>query len=216
MDPKFPAHKKPSKLSIPSKSQPQLSINLHKSQRPNTIVSQGPSADFSKVTAKFSPKSHPYTVTRSSTTVANSPTLDPNLVLRSESFELIQCMKQTLFELKIEAKNCAATKSKLQVKKHKFNKNKDSFCLPETLESEAKGSFISKNTDTAGVLDGLKNCLNELETKLIDSENKTRDYDKDNEKIREIVKDLENKIEKRKFYGKDIKGSSCASKCEII
>ncbi|OMJ80449.1 hypothetical protein SteCoe_19302 [Stentor coeruleus] len=125
-------------------------------------------------------------------------------------------MKQTLYELKIEAKNCASAKSKLHTKDHGFSKNKDSFCLPETLESEAKGSFILKNTDTAGLLDGLKNSLSELENKLIDSEIKTRDYDKDNEKIREIVKDLENKIEKRKFYGKDTKGSSCASKCEII
>ncbi|OMJ83012.1 hypothetical protein SteCoe_16167 [Stentor coeruleus] len=216
MDSKFSGQKKPSKLSISSKSQPQLSINSRNSQRPNTIVSQGSSGDFSKVQAKFSPKSHPYPVSRSSTTVANSPTLDPSLVIRSESFELIQCMKQTLYELKIEAKNCASTKSKLQAKDHVFSKNKESFTLPETLESEVKGSFISKNTDTTGMIDGLKQCLNELENKLIDSESKTRNYDKDNEKIREIVKDLENKIEKRKFYGKDVKGSSCASKCEVF
>lgn len=190
---------------------------FHKDSRSHTISDFHKTLNFSKSNIKTLYGCFRDTETRSTTTIANSPLLEPTRRFDSDSAELINYLKYTIHELSKEARNYAAIELRMHSKKDIAHcKSKDSYYLPETLESEARVSHTSKNNDIFTALENLKQCLSNLQNKFASSEIISRQYEKDNEEIKEIAKDIEEKIEKRKIFGENKQPNWCVSNCQII
>jgi hypothetical protein len=135
--------------------------------------------------------------------------------VNGSSIELVNTMKKSIFELQKEAKNYLLAGSKI-LRKGSINKSKESVFTPETFETDLKGSFSSKANDPFSIISNLKSNIELLADKLNSSEIKVDENAKDNQKLKQVIKDLEDKIERYKIYGQNTKNYSCASNCQII
>ncbi|OMJ95444.1 hypothetical protein SteCoe_1211 [Stentor coeruleus] len=192
-------------------------VRFQNDTRSHTVLDFHKTLNFSKKNMKTFNNCIRDTETRSTTTIANSPLLEPTRRFDSDSAVLINYLKQTIHELNKEARNYAAIELKVHTKKDMVHcKSKDSYYLPETLESEGRLSHTSKNNDIFAALENLKKCMNDLQNKFASSEIISRQYEKDNKEIKEIAKDIEEKIEKKKIFGENKHPNWCVSRCQII
>ena len=124
-------------------------------------------------------------------------------------------MRNTLADLQEEARSYAYSRQKC-ISRYSIEKSKESIFVPETLETDVKGSFASKNNDYTSLISSLQLNVKQLQEKINCSERKVKENDKDNQKLKDVIKNLEGKIEKFQMFEDNHKGYSCSNNCGIF
>ena len=148
----------------------------------------------------------------------NEKEMQQVLNLNSNSSQLIECMKQSIDNLKKEAKNYTDTQEKIRSFKASICKSKESLYLPDTLESDTniKGSFVAKNNEFSETISAFKQFVEKLVKKVDNSEIKIQESKKVNEQLQEEVQELKKKIEEHRLLTEEANDHKCSVKCTIM
>jgi hypothetical protein len=133
-----------------------------------------------------------------------------------DSSKLIESMKLTIKELQEETKKYKQSFEASNQSKLRAHKSKEILTIPDTIESEHRVSFLSKTKSSELNLNNLRKNIETLQMKIQESESKVLKTSRENDKLKEIVQKIENKLENRRMFLENPNISPCTINCEII
>lgn len=195
-----------------------LSKTVRKPIRPLTKVNTSIKVQLTK-SSTITPRTQ---VSSNPESSINSPKLPENqfltpLIPVQNSSDLITSLKSTLSKLQEESKNYKFSIENSKKQQIPETQSRELITLPDTLDSENKSSsFFHKISETSSSLAELQTSIKKLNSKISDSELKVKKSNQDSLRLKKVVHEIEEKLEKRKIFREEVRSAPCGTNCQII
>lgn len=195
-----------------------LSKTVRKPIRPLTKVNTSIKVQLTK-SSTITPRTQ---VSSNPESSINSPKLPENqfltpLIPVQNSSDLINSLKSTLSKLQEESKNYKFSIENSKKQQISETQSRELITLPDTLDSENKSSsFFHKISETSSSLAELQTSIKKLNSKISDSELKVKKSNQDSLRLKKVVHEIEEKLEKRKIFREEVRSAPCGTNCQII